>query len=113
MTDNDSRPSAAWPLMKRILFRFTAAFFILVSFPFPLDLIPSFWLTARLRALPDVSVRAMARLLHVSIDILPNGSGDSTYSWVHLLCIAIGAVLITLVWSLIDRRPRNYDRAWI
>jgi hypothetical protein len=103
----------AWPLMKRILFRFAAALFILVNFPFPLNLIPSFLLTARLSRMPDAPVRAMARLLHVSVDIRPNGSGDTTYSWVYLLCVAIGAVAITLVWSAIDSRRKNYNRAWI
>lgn len=113
MTESNSGASATWPLMTRILFRFAAAFFILVSFPFPFDLIPSASLTGRLNAMPDVPVRAMARLLRVSVDVRPNGSGDTTYSWVYLVCVAIGAVVVTLVWSVIDRRRRDYDRAWI
>ncbi len=113
MTDIELESQVAWPLMKRILFRFAAAFFILVNFPFPLNLIPSFLLGARLNAIPDAPVRAMARLLHLSVDIRPNGSGDTTYSWVYLLCVAIGAVAITIIWSVIDGRRRNYDRAWI
>jgi hypothetical protein len=113
MTDIELESPAAWPLAKRILFRFAAAFFILVNFPFPLNLVPSFLLSARLSRLPDLPVRAMARLLHLSVDIRPNGSGDTTYSWVYLWCVAIGAVVITLVWSVIDWRRRDYDRAWI
>jgi hypothetical protein len=35
MPESDSGSPAAWPLVKRILFRLAAAFFILVSFPFP------------------------------------------------------------------------------
>jgi hypothetical protein len=113
MTEIDSGSPAAWPLMKRILFRFAAAFFILQSFPLPLNLIPSAALAHFLSTIQEAPVRSMARLLHVSVDVLPNGSGDTTYSWVLLLCIAIGAVLITLVWSVIDWRRRDYDRAWI
>ena len=113
MTVSESETTAAWPLAKRVLFRFAAAFFILVNLPFPFNRIPWEPLTRFLNTMQAAAVRAMARLLHVSVDVLPNGSGDTTYSWVQLLCIAIGAVLITLVWSLIDRRRRDYDRAWI
>jgi hypothetical protein len=113
MTDNDSGSPAAWPLMKRVLFRFAVAFFLLVNFPFPLNLIPSAGLSRLIASASDVPVHAAARLLHVSVDVRPNGSGDTTYSWVHLLCVAIGAVVVTLVWSVIDRRRRDYDRAWI
>jgi hypothetical protein len=113
MTEIDSGTTAPWPLMKRVLFRLAAAFFILQSFPVPLNLIPSASLAHFVSTIEEAPVRAMARLLHVSVDVLPNGSGDTTYSWVLLLCIAIGAVLITLVWSVIDWRRREYDRAWI
>ncbi len=113
MTVGDSEATAAWPLAKRVLLRFAAAFFILVFFPFPLDLIPSASLQGLLNRATDAPVRAMARLLHVSVDIRPNGSGDTTYSWVFLLCVVIGALVTTLVWSVIDRRRREYDRAWI
>ncbi|HXH92180.1 MAG TPA: hypothetical protein VNN25_11415 [Thermoanaerobaculia bacterium] len=113
MTVSDSEATAPWPLVKRILFRFAAAFFILVNLPFPFNRIPWAPLTRFLDTMEAAAVRAMARLLHVSVAVLPNGSGDTTYSWVQLLCIAIGAVLITIVWSVIDRRRRDYDRAWI
>jgi len=113
MTVSESEVTPAWPLAKRVLFRFAAAFFILVNLPFPFNRIPWESLTRFLNTMQVAAVRAMARLLHVSVDILPNGSGDTTYSWVQLLCIAIGTVLITIVWSVIDRRRRDYDRAWI
>jgi len=39
--------------------------------------------------------------------------GDTTYSWVNLLCVAVIAAVITLIWSILDRRRPNYDRGWI
>jgi hypothetical protein len=103
-----------WPLAKRILFRFAAAFFVLINFPFPFDFIPSETLTPFFQKISDVPVHLAARMLHVSVDIRPNGSGDTTYNWVNLLCVFIIAIVITIVWSILDRRrPRNYDKGWI
>lgn len=104
---------ADWPLLKRILFRFAVAFFVLVNFPFPLDFLPFGKLQPILSAISDAPVQLAARWLHVSVAIRPNGSGDTTYSWVNLLCAAVIAVVITVVWSILDRRRRNYDKAWI
>src|SRR5882762_10141492 len=101
-----------WSLTKRIFFRFAVAFFLLINFPAPLDLIPSKWFTHVVTVMTDAPVRAAARLLHVSVDIRPNGSGDTTYNWVNLLCAAVAAVVITIIWSILDRRRRSYDKGW-
>ena len=102
-----------WPLTKRVLFRFAVAFFVLINLPSPFDLIRSESLTRPLTAITDGSVRIAARLLHVSVDVRPNGSGDTTYNWVNLLCVAFAAVVITIIWSIVDRRRPNYDKGWI
>jgi len=110
---NDIGEDTVWPLTKRILFRFAVAFFVLINFPFPFDFIPVDRLQPFFMAISDAPVHLAARLLHVSVAIRPNGSGDTTYSWVNLLCVAIIAVVITVIWSLLDRRRRNYDWGWI
>jgi hypothetical protein len=102
-----------WPLVKRILFRFAVAFFVLINFPFPFDFIPSETLTPIFQKISDAPVHLAARMMHVSVDIRPNGSGDTTYNWVNLLCIFVIAIVTTIVWSIADRRPRNYDKGWI
>src|SRR4051794_18155339 len=102
-----------WPLAKRILFRFAAAFFVLINFPFPFDFIPIGALEPVFQKISDAPVQLAARLLHVSVDIRPNGSGDTTYNYVNLLCVFLIAIGITIVWSIVDRRPRNYDKGWI
>lgn len=104
---------AVWPLLKRILFRFAVAFFFLINFPFPLDLLPIGRLQPILMAIADAPVQLAAKWLHVSVAVRPNGSGDTTYSWVNVLCVAVIAVVVTVIWSVIDRRPRSYDKAWI
>ncbi|MEA2236434.1 MAG: hypothetical protein QOC81_1158 [Thermoanaerobaculia bacterium] len=102
-----------WPFAKRILFRFAATFFLLINFPFPFDFIPIDALQPIFQRISDAPVHLAARLLHVSVDVRPNGSGDTTYNWVNLLCVFVVAIVITVVWSVLDRRPRNYDRGWI
>src|SRR3954447_18861749 len=104
---------AGWSLLKRVLFRFAVSFFVLINFPFPFDFFPSESLEPIFMAISDAPVHLAARWLHLSVAIRPNGSGDTTYSWVNLLCVAVIAVVTTVIWSLVDRRSRNYDRGWI
>ncbi|MEA2339798.1 MAG: hypothetical protein QOE82_3805 [Thermoanaerobaculia bacterium] len=102
-----------WPLAKRILFRFAVAFFVLINFPFPFDFIPVDALQPVFQKIADAPVQIATRLLHVSVDIRPNGSGDTTWNYVNLLCVFVIAIVITILWSIIDRRARNYDKGWI
>ncbi len=38
------------------------------------------------------------------------GSRDTTANYVQLLCCLVTAALVTAVWSVLDRRRRNYQR---
>lgn len=40
-----------------------------------------------------------------------SGSGDTGYDWVLLFCIFVMAVVVTVVWSVLDRRRTEYRRA--
>ena len=50
-------------------------------------------------------------ILHLPYDIttFTNGSGDTTYDYVLVLCIGVISMLGSVVWTLVDRKPRNYD----
>jgi uncharacterized membrane protein YphA (DoxX/SURF4 family) len=48
----------------------------------------------------------------VAITVFPNGSGDTTYNYVQVFCYFVIAAAVTLVWSLLDRRRRNYARLY-
>jgi hypothetical protein len=102
-----------WPLLKRVLFRFAVAFFVLINFPFPFDFIPIDALEPIFQKISDAPVHLAARILHVSVDIRPNTSGDTTYNWVSLLCVFLIAIVVTIVWSILDRRRLRYDKGWI
>lgn len=55
-------------------------------------------------------------VLHTAHDIVvfSNGSGDTTYDWVLVLCNLLLAILAAAAWSMLDRRRSNYEHlyAW-
>jgi hypothetical protein len=101
-----------WSLARRVLFRFTLVYFLLYLFPFPLDVIPYVgvigeWYQNLWNALvPWVG----KHLFHVAITVLPNGSGDTTFNYVQVFCYLALALLVTVVWSLLDRKRPHHVR---
>ena len=53
-------------------------------------------------------------ILNLSDDItvFTNGSGDTTYDYVIQLCILTIAVFCTLIWTLLDRKWKNYSKLY-
>ena len=45
----------------------------------------------------------------VNITVMPAGSGDTTFNYVELACWVFIAAMVTLVWSLLDRKRAGYD----
>jgi uncharacterized membrane protein YphA (DoxX/SURF4 family) len=110
----DLRPQPVWSLVKRVLFRFAFCYLVLYSFPFPLYYIPyvgmiGMW-TFQLwnKLVPWVG----QQLFGVTITVFPNGSGDTTFNYVQVFVFLVIAAVATLVWSLLDRRRRNYARLY-
>lgn len=116
-----SIPQPRWSLATRIAFRFTFAYFVLYMLPFPSEwirlpghdsenFIERWYARAGHFAVPWIG----KHVLHLSKDItvFPNGSGDTTYNWVAVLCFAVLAAIAALVWSLLDRRRANYQKPW-
>ena len=107
---------APWSPAQRIAFRFAFAYLVAFCFPvpegfagLPWDPVQDGWHLL----VPWVG----ARLLHLAapISIGMTGSGDTTYSFVRLLCVAVLAVVATVVWSILDRRRKEYAtlHAWL
>lgn len=122
-TDETSGP---WHPVTRVLFRFFAAYFTLyivfTQMFFGLLIIPTpEWLSTRLfkgyqRFLIDPVQHAVIwtgnRVFHTSIQIVPTGSGDTMYQWAQVFCFLMVAIVVAVVWSLVDRRRQRYDRAY-
>ncbi len=109
----DAAPSAPiWSPAKRILFRFAFAYLVLYNFPFPLDYIPyAEMITSPYRKLWNALVRWVAtHQFHADANLLPNGSGDSTYGYVQVFCFLVIALAVTVVWTILDRKRLHYTR---
>lgn len=102
----------AWSAGKRLLFRFVCAYFFLYIFPFPLYYLP--FLERPLQAYQDLWTALVSwvgsHVFQVQITVQPNGSGDTTYSYMQMFCMVMLAALAALVWTLVDRRRAHYTR---
>jgi uncharacterized membrane protein YphA (DoxX/SURF4 family) len=105
-----------WSLSLRIAFRFAFTYFLLYCAPFPLTWIPyadqtGQWVDGFWHAVvPWVA----AHVLHLPhrITIFENGSGDTTYNWLQVVCFLAIAATATVFWSLLDRKRASYDRLY-
>ncbi len=101
-----------WPLAQRIGFRFVFVYFVLYFIPFPLNVIPGLeFISKALDSLwQAVATWVAQHLLHLEhpLQFAETGSGDTTYAYVLLLTFAGLAMLATVVWSILDRRRRDY-----
>jgi uncharacterized membrane protein YphA (DoxX/SURF4 family) len=106
----------AWTLPEKVLFRFFALFFGITIFPFPLYVIPVLGdvLSFIDKAMNWLVVFTGKHILHLSYDITvqPNGSGDTTWNYVQLFIITVLALIGCIIWSIADRRKKNYNR-WL
>jgi uncharacterized membrane protein YphA (DoxX/SURF4 family) len=116
-----SPPQPEWNLATRIVFRFVCTYWVLYSLPAQgrvsfLDIIPgaqfydSLWRTI----VPWVAIH----VFHLSGPVTvyrPTGSGDTTLDYVQNLCMLVLAAGIAVVWSLLDRKRRDYRtlHAWL
>ena len=112
--DEQEVPVAAvqWKLATRVAFRFCFIYFTLYCVMNQMLLVPVPGSDG-----PDLGVRwpmrhitlwAAAHIFHVAAPIRHGGEGDTAYDWIQIFCILVMAVVVTVVWSLLDRRRPNY-----
>lgn len=103
-----------WSTGRKLRFRFISLFFFLYIFPFPLYLIPipeigravaDFW--AAITQWFGISILGIEEIVAGS-----PGSGDKTSDWLRLGIMAILSILIGILWSIIDRKRKSYQRLW-
>lgn len=102
-----SLPEPRWSLPTRIAFRFFFTLLVLVYFPFPLTVVTGAakWWSGLVNKLVAAAWHA---LTGVTLVITSNGSGDKLVDWVRLLAFATLALIVTIVWSIADRRRPGY-----
>lgn len=100
-----------WSIGQMMAFRFLVPFFLLYTFPFPyiLSFLAGVWTTMWREIVPWVGEHMLQ--LDKPITIFTNGSGDTTYDYVRLLCYVVIAIVAACVWTLIDWKRPSYNRA--
>ncbi len=111
-TQNALPPTARWSDARRFAVRFAFVYFVLYNLPFPLGAIPhtesllesynSFWH----KVVPWVGKHALR--LKTDITIFTNGSTDTTYDFLLILCFLAIALIAAIAWSFLDRSRPNY-----
>jgi len=109
-------PVEHWSLALRIAFRFCVAYFTLFSLSnqvlsgllvVPKVNIPELSALWPLRQITFWTAAHIFRIKHELV-YTGSGSGDKTFDWVLAFCLLVIAAVITLVWSILDRRRPNY-----
>lgn len=111
-----SETAPQWSTATKVAFRFAFTYFLLYVYPRPVGSLGAFvHYNNPLRDMWHAVVPWFgAHVLHLTGDLneVANGSGDQLYDYVQLLCIAIAAALVTVVWSALDRKRRNYEQLY-
>ncbi len=113
MTEIVSRNTAAWTFSAKISFRF--AFILILAFVLLMNngAFPFFTvITQPVMKLVEQFVPWFSEhILHYQYDfkILPNGSGDTSFSWVLLFIMVVIAAIGSIVWSILDRKRKSYN----
>ena len=108
--DSNSHEKAAWHPLKCIGFRTLLIYFVLYTFPFPLDRLP--WIEDAIEPVVQQAWESTAQWVgnHVlgiegEIPTAFTGSGDRTYDYILLVISVVVTLGATAVWSMLDRKP--------
>jgi hypothetical protein len=108
---HSGKVAAGWPLWQRLAFRYLLCYFVLYAFPGPLGTLFSKqfrWVDQGWQA---VTTRCDARgLAPYEVIHQETGSGDTGAEVMRLIVIALTSLLLTAVWSLLQRGPAGYPR---
>ncbi|WP_430410166.1 hypothetical protein [Kordia sp.] len=107
--------TTTWSFIEKIGFRLFFVYCLLFILPFPLNTFD--FLSDITLFYDDVTWKKIVSLVsenvfNIPFDSLamPRGSGDTTYNYIQLFCFVIISVLITVIWSILDRKRKNYSR---
>ena len=103
-----------WSFAQKIFFRFFAFFLFISVFPFPLGSLPlTHTLSSWYHTIFDSLISFTGKhLFHINFPLAPttNGSGDTTYNYVQLFLFVVLTIIVTIGWTVADRRRKNYDQ---
>lgn len=104
----------SWSAGKRMGFRFVFSYLVIYSFPFPIGVIPwTSWPADKYEKLWEAMIIWTGKhVLHLAkpITFFLSGSGDKTSDYVQLLLFVTFSAVATIVWTLLDRKRKDYRR---
>ena len=110
-----AQQGAKWSLGARLAFRFCFVYFGLfclltqISMPLHID-IPD---PSTLWPFRQIVIWTATHVFHVAGPLVyTGGSGDRTFDWVLQFCMLAVALLVTALWSVLDRNRPNYATAY-
>ncbi len=104
----------AWGPVKRFLLRFTFVYLLLYSLPFFLNRLPLLEPVGKVyeglwsSLVPWIGQQAF----QLKIVVQQNGSGDTTYHFMRILCYLVLALVAGLAWTFLDRKRSNDARIY-
>ena len=115
MSTSTALENPTWSNAKKIGFRFSFSYFLLIilfmnngAYPF-FNYISGLYNDLLYKFIPWVGKVAFG-ITEVATG--PNGSGDTTYDYLLMFTIAIVALLSTILWSVLDRKSKHYVKMY-
>ncbi len=118
ISSSDTVPE--WSLATKIAFRFLFSYFLLYVGPGAVGSLSSYQTSEQVNAglwnrvwhplVPWFATHVLS--LGGNFTETPNGSGDQAYDYALILCILLVAVVITAIWSALDRKRPDYGRLY-
>lgn len=103
-----------WSSSHKIIFYFCFLFFGLNIFPFPLTTLPflNFFYNPLDEFIWNPIIQFFGRIFFGidEISSRPNGSGDTTWNWVHQFSILCIALLGTIIWFFVAKNRNNHAK---
>ncbi len=107
---------AEWTPIKKQVFRFFFIFFILYIFLTPNDIVPYSYFFHRFYLQPCINLIAwLAKdVVHIAGPATKfiNGTTDTAFGYLTILFIFSVALIGSVIWMLVDRPARNYNRLY-
>lgn len=99
-----------WHPFVRTAFRFAFVYLLLYNLPFPLSAIPYVDKSAELyNSIWTWLVPRIARAaFNKEVSTVFNGSGDRTFDFILAACLLFIALVITIIWTILDRKRLSY-----
>lgn len=102
-------PAPVWRLATRVAFRFCFVYFGLYILLGQMNFIPFIPPLQRFAPIEPTVMWVIKNVFHDDRTLqVFGGSGDKMFDWVFVLCLLTFSAVVTLLWSVIDRRRHNY-----